>query len=480
MLDSRALLLLRMWMLLKEPLDFARNFIKSVNEAIKLETPGKALSRIQCYWLSFCISAVILTNSVCWIRFEKISLGRFQCSSLSWMFKRGKICWEHLLVFSVRVLLQKYGIHQGTLVLDDSDRARSKSTSRIAHTHKQKDKKTGGYVMGQNVVLLLLVTSKITLPVGFAFYQPDPAKKAWVKENKRLKSIGISKKDRPKEPPRDPNYPTKQDIALTLLRRFGADFTDIKVQCVLADALYGDKKFMDQASHCFSGVQVISQLKNNQMIRTKGCEKSLSAYFKSNPGVQKRLTIRGGESKPVFMGGARLWVKAHEKKRYVIALRYEGEQEDRYIVATDMTWRMTDIVSAYTMRWLVEVFFSDWKQYEGWCQMAKQPGIDGSNRGLILSLLTDYALLLHPEQKALLKHNLPALTVGSLRDHICFDAIMIFIQQIIDSDNPASSLQECQQQIKNVVPLASSKKHLNHRILGRLEPTPSLKYRKTG
>jgi hypothetical protein len=57
-----------------------------------------------------------------------------------------------------------------------------------------------------------------------------------------------------------------------------------------------------------------------------------------------------------------------------------------------MTWRMTDSVSAYTMRWLIEVFFSDWKQYEGWCQMAKQPGIDGANRGL----------LFHPEQKALL------------------------------------------------------------------------------
>jgi hypothetical protein len=66
-------------------------------------------------------------------------------------------------------------------------------------------------------------------------------------ENKRLKSIGISQKDRPKEPPRDPNYPTKQDIALTLLNWFGADFTDIKVQCILPDALYGDKKkFMDQ------------------------------------------------------------------------------------------------------------------------------------------------------------------------------------------------------------------------------------------
>jgi hypothetical protein len=170
-------------------------------------------------------------------------------------------------------------------------------------------------------------------------------------------------------------------------------------------------------------------------------------------------------------------VKAHQKRRYVIALRYEGEQEDRYIVATNMTWMMTDIASAYTMRWLVEVFFSDWKQYEGWCQMTKQPGVEGSNRGLILSLLTDYALLLHPEQTALLKHKLPALTVGSLRDHIRFDAIIIFIKQIIDCDDPAAALTECSEQIKRVVPLASSSKHLNHRVIGRLEPSASLKYR---
>jgi len=28
--------------------------------------------------------------------------------------------------------------------------------------------------------------------------------------------------------------------------------------------------------------------------------------------------------------------------------------------------------------------------------------------------------------------------VGSLRDHICFDAIMIFIEQMIKSDNPVN------------------------------------------
>jgi len=29
-----------------------------------------------------------------------------------------------------------------------------------------------------------------------------------------------------------------------------------------------------------------------------------------------------------------------------------------------MTWRTLDIIQAYMLRWLVEVFFEDWKLYE--------------------------------------------------------------------------------------------------------------------
>ena len=465
-------------MLVKEPLDFAKEFIKSVNQCIEKERPGRKMSRHQQWWLAFCITAVVLTNSVCWAQFERISLGRLTLRSISWMFRRSKVLWEQLLVCSVCVVLETYGITEGVLVLDDSDRARSKNTKKLHKVHKLKDKKTNGYIMGQNLVFLVLVTPKITIPVGFAFYEPDPARKAWKLEDNQLKKQGIAKEHRPQEPAKNPQYPTKQELALRLLNDFATSFPDVHVACILADALYNDKDFMNSSSIIFGkGTQVISQLRSNQIIRDKGHEKSVKTYFTSYPGVRKTISIRGGEIQAVMMGGARLWVKSHQKKRFVIALRYEGEQEDRYIVATNTTWRMTDIAEAYTIRWLVEVFFSDWKQYEGWCQLAKQPGIDGSNRGLILSLLTDHALLLHPEQKALLKLKLPACTVGSLREQIRFDAIMSFIAQIIDSPDPGTALVECVEQIKKVIILAPSRKHLNHRILGRLEPTASLKYK---
>lgn len=436
------------------------------------------MSRHQQWWLAFCITAVVLTNSMCWAQFERISLGRLTLGSISWMFRRSKLLWEELLVCSVLVVLENYGITEGVLVLDDSDRCRSKNTKKLHKVHKLKDKKTSGYVMGQNLVFLVLVTPKITIPVGFAFYEPDPDKKAWKLEDKRLKKQGVAKKNRPQEPEKNPQYPTKQELALKLLKDFATFFPKFHVSCILADALYSDKEFMQAATIVFGkDTQVISQLRSNQIIRDKGHEKSVKTYFTSYPGVGKTISIRGGKMQAVMLGGARLWVKSHQKKRFVIALRYEGEQEDRYIVATNTTWRMTDIAEAYTIRWLVEVFFSDWKQNEGWCQLAKQPGVEGSSRGVILSLLTDHALLLHPEQKALLKHKLPACTVGSLREQIRFDAIMSFIAQIIDSPEPSIALTESVEQIKKVIVLAPSRKHLNHRTLGRLEPTASLKYR---
>ena len=86
-------------------------------------------------------------------------------------------------------------------------------------------------------------------------------------------------------------------------------------------------------------------------------------------------------------------------------------------MATDLSWRTLDIVEAYSLRWLVEVFFEDWKSYEGWGQLAKQPDEEGSSRGLLHPLLLDLCLLLHPEQLARVEDKLPAYTVGSQKTH---------------------------------------------------------------
>ncbi len=177
----------------------------------------------------------------------------------------------------------------------------------------------------------------------------------------------------------------------------------------MADALYGEGDFMDKASSIFGGVQTISQLRKNQNILVRNKKKKLEKYFNdTNKGVQQTLTVRGDEQIEVTVSSARLKVDAHGKRRFVIALKYENEKDYRFLVATDISWRTLDIAQAYTLRWLVEVFFEDWKLYEGWGREARQFDEEGAVRGVILSLLLDHALLLHPEQTARLENKQPA------------------------------------------------------------------------
>ncbi|WP_262964262.1 transposase [Methylobacter psychrophilus] len=203
----------------------------------------------------------------------------------------------------------------------------------------------------------------------------------------------MAKKDRSVQPVRDSRYPTKTQLALRLLQGFKDAHGDIKIKAVLADALYGEAGFMDTASWIFDINQVISQLRENQIIEYKSKKRNLKGYFNTiNKGIDVTLQVRGGEQVKATVSSARLKVLAHGKKRLVVALKYEGESDYRYLVVTDMTWRTMDIIQACALRWLVEAFFEGWKLYEGWGREAKQLDEEGSSRGLILSLLFDHCL----------------------------------------------------------------------------------------
>ncbi|WP_221896463.1 transposase [Bathymodiolus japonicus methanotrophic gill symbiont] len=196
-------------MLMNAPATFIQSYIDDLNDALNQLKPGAALTRIQAAWLGTCLTGILLMNSVCWAKFERASLGDCKVAALSWVFRKASIPWDWLLRVSVVLILKRYGITEGVLAFDESDRARSKSTKRIYKVYKQKHKGSGGYVNGQTIVLLLLVTSSITVPVGFFFYMPDTALKQWDKEDKRLKKSGIAKKDRPIKPAGAPCYLTK-------------------------------------------------------------------------------------------------------------------------------------------------------------------------------------------------------------------------------------------------------------------------------
>src|SRR5246500_3197776 len=226
-------------MIIGKPMPFVRAFVEAVDDPIREHHPSHAMSATQRAWLAFCVTAVLVTNSICWARFERASLGTYSLAALSWMFRHSKMPWEELLVASVRVSLRHYGITSGSLVIDDTDNPRSKAARALAHLYKLRAKESGGYIWGQSLVFLVLVTPKISIPVGFAFYQPAPELSAWYKKDKALKKQGVPKSQRPPKPPANPAYPTKQQLALRLLERFHAQYPPLRVHCITADALYG-------------------------------------------------------------------------------------------------------------------------------------------------------------------------------------------------------------------------------------------------
>jgi hypothetical protein len=101
-------------LLISQPVPFVCAFVDEINAALKAHNPACAgLSAIQRRWLSFCLMAIMLTQSICWARFERAGLGRYSQAALSWMFRRAKLPWEKRVQMSVRVSLRRHGMSGG-------------------------------------------------------------------------------------------------------------------------------------------------------------------------------------------------------------------------------------------------------------------------------------------------------------------------------------------------------------------------------
>ncbi len=247
----------------------------------------------------------------------------------------------------------------------------------------------------------------------------------------------VPKAERPSKPPRNPAYPSKHDLALTLLTEFRTFFPDFTVKCCVADALYGTRAFLDAASAVFGGIQVISQAQCTQNVRARNTILHVNTYFTRYPGAVHSITVRGGKTISVTMSSARIYVMTHATKRFLVVLQYKDDQDARYLMASDLSWRTRDIAQAYTYRWLVEVFFQDWMTYEGWGHKSSQFDEEGACRSVILSLL-------------------------------------LMVQEILTSDDPEAQIHRLTALIEEACTLRLSTKHLSGREMGHLAPSPSL------
>lgn len=132
-----------------DAMPFITNYVFELAKELRQQHPGLHLSGIQQKWLSFCLTGMLLTGTLCWAMFARMGLGAYSIGELSWMFRNSKLPWSYLLQASFSLLVRLLQLKNGVLVLDDSDHKRAKTTSRIYSVHKIFDKKTGGYYNGQ-------------------------------------------------------------------------------------------------------------------------------------------------------------------------------------------------------------------------------------------------------------------------------------------------------------------------------------------
>lgn len=457
----------------------AFQFVSAIDSELRT-TQTQGLSNKQKAWLAAVLTGIIVTASVNWDEFSRRTLGRWGATVFGSMLRRiSQDLFQGIWWASLRVILGSHGIEEGVLVVDDSDRPRSKNTKEIFAVHKAKDKKSGGYFMAQNIVLLLLVTRKVTIPVGFDFFRPDPGWKAWEKEEKRLKKAGFPKARRPPRPERHPDFPTRAQIAVRLMREFKYRFPGLRIKAIAFDAAYLSKFLRAECARIYPGVQVISELRSNQLARAgHQTYKTLSEYFSARPLRKVSVLLRGGLEKSVEMTSARLFIKALGRKVHVVAMRYENETELRYISAVDMTWRAENVVKAYSLRWLVEVAFQDWKLYEGFGGKAMQQGVEGARRGLLLSFLADHFLLHHPVQLNLSRSGKPLCTVGALASLIRIDCLIETTTHLMRSPDLATRDVDIAAEIRRTIPYyRESSKHMSGRGAFDFGPSSSLKGR---
>ena len=99
-----------------------------------------------------------------------------------------------------------------------------------------------------------------------------------------------------------------------------------------------------------------------------------------------------------------------------------------------------------------------------------QRGIDGSERGLTISLLSDHALHFHRDQITLCENNEPAATVGSLREKVMMESLTGFIEIIVTSDKPKMLFEEYVGEIIELFDLKNSMKHMRKVTFEELQP----------
>ena len=232
---------------------------------------------------------------------------------------------------------------------------RWKSAKALAYLYKLRDKESGGYLWGQSLVFLVLVTPKISMPVGVVFYQPAPEISAWYKNGQSLKKQGVPQNSDRANRHRTRSIPPKNNSPCAYWRpsrpiipRSG--FTrSWRMRSMARRRLSMGPQPFSMGSKCS---------RKSAAIRTLGKASGTSTSQTTLPRILGRSTAYAYEA-------VRRWGRWSGVRGVCVRAQNETVHRGYQICrGRDLSlfdcfrpsWRTLDIVKGHTLSWLVEVF----------------------------------------------------------------------------------------------------------------------------
>ena len=95
------------------------------------------------------LSIILSCNRVCLSDVELTMIFKQTGASIYWFAKKSSLPWGKIFVFSVQMMFKSYGITEGVIAIDQTDKSRFQNTPFIDYTHKYLGKKLAAIKMAK-------------------------------------------------------------------------------------------------------------------------------------------------------------------------------------------------------------------------------------------------------------------------------------------------------------------------------------------
>lgn len=256
------------------------------------------------------------------------------------------------------------------------------------HTSKQ-------YILGQQLVCAIIEYRGIVIPFAIEVYVPK----------KNAKQIGV-------------DFRKKTMIASEMLQEFSAD--EDQWVFVVADTYYASPLIMQVCRR--RKYNFVSMLKTNRILYINDKQMNIASYGKRFFSKKRtNHTIKVG-TKKYQVHSQKVLLKSGGAVK-IVCTRVLSHCTVKTLFTTNPALPIESIVTAYSKRWSIEVFFKMSKQYLG-LRAYQNRNLTATQSAVRLSLIS-YNLLTHvfieekrAQGKRITEKNLAQFSVLSIRDHL--------------------------------------------------------------